>query len=235
MSPNNRTVKALGISFACLMLLVGMIGCAAQEEPDVTEDQETIEAPAEETEEPAEEPMVEDEPETPPEPVVEEPVQTGPTVPAMPGEVREYINLAETSFELPEGEAKYDHNYTASRLRSFARALRASANADWNFENWSDSRRRIHDAAGTLETAADDIQEDRYGRHSPAVKKAFVAGAEALGLFTRRFDGLQQSHSEVVSGAEALERDVLYLKQKQAAETYFRRTASLFQSLYEQG
>lgn len=231
MSPNNRTIKALGISFAGLVLLVGMIGCAAQEEPDVTQDQEAIEAPTEETEEP----VVEDEPETPPEAVVEEPVQTGPTVPTMPAEVREYINLAETAYELPEGEAKYDHAYTASRLRSFARALRASANADWNFENWSDSRRRIHDAAGTLETTADDIQKDRYARHSPEVKKAFVAGAEALGLFTQRFDGLQQSHSEVVSGAEAIKRDVLYLKQKQAAETYFRRTASLFQSLYEQG
>lgn len=199
-----------------LVAFVLLAGCAAQE-PE--EPAEPVEEPAVEEPEPVEEPeaVVEEEPEPEPEPELE-----------MPGAVQNYIELARQPYSAPEGDAKYDHEYTSERLSALGDALVAFAGL---LENGTVG---LADTRDTLREKGRAIQVDPTAEtHADDARAAFLDAAEAFRTLADRVDGASGDASEVRRRAGSIDPDVLYLEQKGKAEAFFFSTADLFESLFE--
>lgn len=208
--------------FIGALTLVLVVGCATQEEPGSTttgavEDPRSNQQQSEVTEDNEREGTTEPTPEP----------SSAST--AMPSSVADYIDLANRDYERPEGMDKYDHAFTADRLRGLAGALEDSANT-WGLN--SNRRNQLREDVKTLRRVADRIQEDRIVPHSEFVRTALDAGVDALGIFLGKGATGKNQHAQISEAAESFDPDVVLLKQKGTLVTYFNNTATFFEKLY---
>lgn len=177
----------------------------------------TGEEPAAETEgEPQEVAVEETEPTPPPEPELE-----------MPAEVRDYIELARESYEMPEGREKYRHEYTSQRLRSLGEALVAFGGLV------DDSDGGIEGTREMLRDRAEAIRVDwRDDTHADDVRDAFQEAVDAFRTLADRVNAADEEPG-LRERARAIDPEVLYLDQISRAEAFFTSSADRFESLFE--
>lgn len=214
--------RSTGVLLGALLVAFALLaGCAAQEpeEPAEPTEEVAVEEPAEpEPEpEPAEEVQEDTEPEPEPEPELE-----------MPVAVQDYVELARQPYSVPEGDAKYDHDYTAERLSALGEALVALGGLlDGSNSDLRNSRKELNRRAEAIQT--DPMAET----HADDARAAFLEATSAFRTLTERMDGSSGDLTEVQRRAEAIDPDVLYLEQKGKGEAFFFRTADLVQSMFE--
>lgn len=143
----------------------------------------------------------------------------------MPEAVNRYGRLAEEKFVLPEGQAKYKHEYTRKRLEALGDAF-VSLSAAMNGE--SNQARRIKQRLNDYGAA---IQEDWRDRHADDVREAFFEVYEAFDYLKQLSRQAQLDLTELRSRAEAIDPDTLYLEQKERAERFFESAARTFRDL----
>lgn len=217
-----------------VLFIIGVMGilggCAAQQEP-VSESPEAdqpaqAEQPVEETEE---DEMEETEATAQAEESETEEAQA-PARPGMSDAVRSYVRMASEGYVQPDGDAKYDHVYTASRFRSLASALESAASA-WNLSDAD--RQQIGNHAATLRQSASKIQEKRIAPHSKDILNGLEAGAEALNYLSGQQAALGSIHAELADEADSFDPEVVFLDQTSTVEGYFKKSARFFETLYQ--
>lgn len=200
-----------------LVAFVLLAGCAAQEpeEPGEPVEEVAVEEPEPVEEEPAEE--MEEEPEPEPEPELE-----------MPGAVQDYIKMARQPYSASGGDAKYDHDYTAERLRALGEALVALGDL------LDGSNSDLRNSRTQLNQRADAIQADpKAETHADDARDAFLEATNAFRTLVDRMDVSRGDLSEVQRRAGAIDPDTLYLEQTEKAKSFFFSTADLVQSMFE--
>lgn len=203
---SSRTAQIVGgIAVLAALLALGYFFWPAGEEP------------AEQPDEGAEPAAVEEaEPTAPPEPELE-----------MPARVSEYVELAREPYVAPEGRAKYDHEYTAKRLRALGEALVAFGGL------LDDADGGIERTRETLKGHAEAIQVDwRDDTHADDVRDAFQEAADAFRTLSDRVNGGEEA-PELREQARTIDPETLYLDQKSRAEAFFASTADRFEALFE--
>lgn len=216
--------RSTGVLVGALLVAFTLLaGCAAQEpeEPAEPTEEVAVEEPTEPEPQPEEEVQEDTEPEPELEPEPEPELE-------MPGAVQDYIELARQPYSAPEGEAKYDHEYTSERLSALGEALVALGGLlDGSNSDLRNSRTELNQRAEAVQ------MDPKAETHADDVREAFLEATSAFRMLEDRMDGSSGDLSEVQRRAEAIDPGTLYLEQKGKAESFFFSTADLIQSMFE--